>query len=104
MNTIAFLSGIYMTTFAASGVFFLKFYFRTRDRFFMLFALACWLLAVERVVLLYLPNPFSSLPTPESESQSWVFLIRLLAFLVIAFAIVQKNRKESSLSGRPKKQ
>jgi hypothetical protein len=96
VNTIAFLSGIFMATFAASGVFFLKFYFKTRERFFLFFSFACGLLALERVLLLYIPESFSSIPTTENQSYSWVYLVRLIAFLIIAFAIIEKNRKESA--------
>ncbi|WP_141735534.1 DUF5985 family protein [Oligoflexus tunisiensis] len=78
-----FLSGIYMATFAASGFFFLKFWRRTRDQFFLLFAWACWLIAAERVALL--------LAVPEDEPRSVVYFIRLAAFILIIAAIVNKN-------------
>lgn len=83
-NVSLFLSGIYMITFAASGLFFLKFWKATRDRFFLMFALSCWLLASERLALLFL-NPFL-------EAYTWVYLIRLSAFLLILAGIVDRNR------------
>jgi hypothetical protein len=93
MNLIEFLSGICMATFAASGVFFFKFYRGSRDRFFLFFGLACWLLALERVVLLSYEIAFQSIRTVATEGASWVFTIRLLAFLLILAGIVDKNRR-----------
>jgi hypothetical protein len=85
MSTAAgiFLSGIYMATFAASGFFFLKFWQRTQDRLFIFFAWACWLIAAERVALLF--------AAPEDEPRSYLYVIRLAAFLLIIAAIVNKN-------------
>jgi hypothetical protein len=82
-NAGIFLSGVIMATFAASGFFFLKFWQRTQDRLFLFFAWACWLIAAERVALLF--------TAPEAEPQSFMYLIRLLAFLLIIAAIVNKN-------------
>ena len=96
MNLVSFLSGIYMITFAASGLIFLKFYRSTTDRFFRSFAYACWMLAIERIALFFVSNPFHSLPTVESKSESWVYLIRLVAFLIILFAIIDKNRRSET--------
>jgi len=78
-----FFSGIYMASFAASGLFFLKFWKRTRERFFFLFALACWMLAIERVALLFFE--------PTSEPYSWCYLIRLVAFGLIVHAFLRAN-------------
>lgn len=87
MKTIVgiFLSGIYMAAFGASGLFFLKFWLRTADRFFLYFACACWLFASERVGLLFFT-------ADGDEPRSIVYLIRLAAFILIIVAIVNKNR------------
>jgi hypothetical protein len=88
-----FISGIYMTSFLASGFFFLKFYRNSGDRFFLGFAVPCWLLASERVALLFFEEP----PTNPLEcARSLVHLIRMMAFLIILFAIIDKNRKSRS--------
>ena len=95
MNLPSLLCGINMATFAASGVFFFKFYRRLNDRFFLYFALACWLLSLERIILFNMPDPFPSVSTPQNEGQSWVYLVRMVAFLIIVVAVIEKNRKES---------
>ncbi len=95
-----FLSGICMITFAASGVFFLKYYKASGDRFFRLFSFACWFLAVERIALLFVTSQFTSVPTPESKSESWVFIFRMIAFLLIMFAIYDKNKRSSPPSAK----
>jgi len=96
MNISVFFSGICMTSFAASGLFFLKFYKASGDRFFRLFSFACWFLALERVALLFVADPFASIPTPQNKSESWVYLFRLVAFIIIVFAIVDRNRRNAS--------
>lgn len=84
LNTAVFLSGIIFATFAASGLFFFKFFKKTRETFFLVFAIACWFLAVERVAFLYCGR--------DAEAHSWVFLLRLTAFLLLIVAIVRANR------------
>ena len=83
--TNAFLSGAVMLGAAAVGLIFLRSWRRTRDRLFGLFALAFWLLSLERWLLLLVP--------PEAEMRSWVYLTRLAAFIVILVAVVDKNRR-----------
>lgn len=92
MNYTLFLAGISMATFAASGLFFVKLWKAAQDRFFVFFAIACGLLSIERVVALFVQGVLdSSVVTPLPESTSWIYLIRLLAFLMIMIAIVSKN-------------
>lgn len=66
-----------------AGVFFLRFWKSTQDRFFLFFALSFWIQAVDRVVL--------ALANPASEHVPLFYLIRLLSFGLILFAIVNKN-------------
>jgi hypothetical protein len=73
--------------YAVAGVFFLRFWRDTRDRLFALFALAFFVLAVNRVV-------GALLPAPDRDPVYWV---RFAAFAVILLAIVDKNRS----GGRP---
>lgn len=88
VNIILVLSGITTATFAASGIFFLKFYRTSRDPFYLLFCLSCWLLSIERLAILIFIGPAQT----NGESSPWVYLIRLVAFLLIAIAIINKNR------------
>ena len=92
MNSVEFVSGIYMATFAASGVFFLKFWRASKDRFFLFFCLACWLLSAERVALLLVDGGYSGIE-PRSESHTYVYLIRMAAFILILLAVIEKNRR-----------
>lgn len=80
-----FLSGACMAAFAAIGCFFLRFWSKTKDRFFLWFAVAFWFLALERVMLLIV--------RPENELRPAVFLIRLVCFILIGIAVYDKNRR-----------
>lgn len=80
-----FLSGACMAVFAAIGWFFLRFWSKTKDRFFLWFAIAFWFLALERVMLLIV--------RPENELRPAVFLIRLISFILIGIAVYDKNRR-----------
>lgn len=82
-----FIHGAVTMALFTVALFFMKHYSRTRDRLLLLFGIAFALMGVERVVLLMIPR--------ETESQSSIFLIRLLAFILIIYAIVDKNRQES---------
>jgi hypothetical protein len=86
MNTSlnSFISGAIMMACWVAGLFFLRFWRETRDRFFAMFATSFWLLALERVILVMLD--------PIDETRTFVYLIRSLAFAVIVLAVVDKNR------------
>lgn len=79
-----FLSGLVFLAAGMLAVYFFRFWRETRDRFFGFFATAFALLGIERVAL-----EFAYFP---DETRSYVYLIRLLAFLIISFAIIDKNR------------
>ncbi len=79
-----FLAGAICMGYAAAGLFFLKFWRRTHDPLFITFAVAFWILAALRSIL--------SLLTQESELRTFLYLARLLAFMLILWAIYQKNR------------
>lgn len=80
-----FLSGAVALGFFVCGLFFLRFWRRTRDRLFLAFALAFGLLGLGQAIL-----TLANLPTEESSS---LYLIRLAAFAVIIVAILGKNRR-----------
>jgi zinc transporter ZupT len=79
-----FLSGMAAALALVAGLFFLRFWRRTRDRFFAFFAASFWLMAVHRAVGLYLRD--------SSENQLTAYFIRLLSFVLILVAIIDKNR------------
>jgi len=73
----------------AVALFFFRFWRKTRDRLFIYFASAFLLLGVERIILAFLNQ--------ESEYKSYVYLIRLAAFLLITFAIIAKNSRTRNI-------
>ena len=79
-----FLSGAITLGFWVIGLFFCKFWRETRDRFFAFFCLAFWILGIERIGVAYLGA--------HQETGPVVYLARVVAFSLIAFAIIDKNR------------
>jgi hypothetical protein len=80
---IPFLSGAVSAGFLVAGLFFLRFWRRSRDGLFAAFAIAFWLLGLNQALL-----TFSSVP---AEERTWLFLLRLAAFVLILAAIWRKN-------------
>lgn len=81
----AFIYGAVMMGSFIAGIFFLKFWKLTKDRFFAMFASAFWLFSIERWTLVFFE--------PIDETRTWIFIIRLFAFLLILIAVIDKNRK-----------
>lgn len=81
---IDFLSGAFFMACLAAALVFLRFWRRTGDRFFALFAASFGLLAGERLILVFIQ--------PADEARTFVHLIRLAAFAIIVVGIVDKNR------------
>jgi hypothetical protein len=80
---VDFLAGLVTMGFVVSGLFFLRFWARTRDPLFGTFAAAFWLMALNQALV--------ALGGIASESRSWIYLLRLAAFVLIIVAIVRKN-------------
>lgn len=70
---------------AIAGLFFFRFWRETHDRFFLMFALAFWMIAADRMVL--------GLVASATEWREYVYLLRLGAFCLILYGIVDKNRR-----------
>jgi len=66
------------------GLFFLGFWRRTRDRFFLWFAAAFWLLGLGRFALAVFAET--------NEAHQSIYLLRLVAYVVFLVAILDKNR------------
>ena len=79
-----FLNGAIMMGFLVPAIFFLRFHRRTHERLFAIFAASFFVLVIERIVL--------ACVDPEAEFRPYVYIIRLIAFLLIIIAIVDKNR------------
>jgi hypothetical protein len=82
----AFLSGAITFGFLVAGLFFARFWRRTRDGLFLAFAAAFMLLGLNQALLV-----LSGIPV---EERSPLYLLRLAAFLLIIVAIVRKNAKD----------
>lgn len=78
-----FLSGAVTMGFAVAALFFLRFWRDTRDSLFLCFSVAFLLLGLVQGLL-----ALGGIPV---EERSWVYLIRLAAFVLILFAVVRKN-------------
>ena len=88
MTLYDFLSGAVALGFFICGLFFLRFWRRTRDALFVGFAVAFALLGASQSLI-----ALANLPTEERGS---LYLVRLAAFAVIIVAILRKNRKSSA--------
>jgi hypothetical protein len=71
----------------AVGLFFLRFWQDTRDRLFLFFAIAFSLMSASWALL--------GLIAYEAEGRPCVYGLRLLAFLLVIAAIIDKNRSTS---------
>ena len=80
-----FLWGALAATSAVAGLFFLRFWRTTQDRFFLLFALAFGVFSLHWTALAVVDVP--------DETRPYLYLPRLLAFLLILGAIAEKNRR-----------
>lgn len=82
--TVTFLAGASTVAAAAIALFFLRFWRDTRDRLFLLFAIAFAIFAANRLALTVLDD--------EGEGATLVYAARAGAFALIIGAIVDKNR------------
>lgn len=78
------VSGAITMGYAVAGLFFLRFWRETRDRLFLIFAGAFWVLGLQRLALAFSRDMI--------EDHTGLYLVRLFAFLLILLAIVDKNR------------
>ncbi|MCU1287960.1 MAG: rane protein [Acidobacteria bacterium] len=72
------------------GLFFLRFWKKTRDRFFLFFAVAFGLEGLNRVLL--------GINYGSNENEPIYYLVRFLSFLLILIAIIDKNRLNKAQS------
>ena len=75
-----FVSGLLAMGYAVAALFFLRFWRESRDRLFAFFAAGFALLSIQRVGLSFI------------QPAELLYAIRLGAFLLIAYAIIEKNR------------
>jgi hypothetical protein len=78
------IAGMLAAGYLVGALFMLRFWTRTRDRLFALFALAFVVLAAQRVA--------SVVTLVWTETAGWTYTLRLAAFLLILGAVLDKNR------------
>jgi hypothetical protein len=79
-----FLLGVIVTAAATAGAFFMRFWLKTRDPLFLAFSASFLIEAANRIRFLWLENP--------NEGAAGIYLVRLVSYLLILIAIVNKNR------------
>jgi hypothetical protein len=79
-TAVHFVSGFLTACYAVAALFFVKFWRESRDRLFGFFAIGFAILAVQRALLVLM------------QSSELLYGLRLIAFLLIVVAIVEKNR------------
>jgi hypothetical protein len=84
---VQFLWGASAMASCAAGIFFLRFWRETRDRLFVLFAVAFWAMGVNWAGL--------AATGAQDEARTYFYLVRLVAFVLIIVAVVDKNRARS---------
>ena len=93
-----FVSGATMAAALVIALIFFRYWRQTHDRLFLGFALGFAVFAASRLILAFLEE--------DDEGRIFVYGLRLLAFLLILAAIVDKNRSgppppRASENGRP---
>lgn len=78
------ISGMLIAGYIVAGLHFLKFSRSSRDRLFVMFAIAFWILAAQRAALV--------LTSSIHEAAVYLYVLRLAAFALIITAIADKNR------------
>ena len=81
--TYQFMLGAVVACCAVAGLLLLRFYKRTGDRLLAIFAIAFWVLGANWLMLAF---------ASRDESRTWLYVVRLLAFLLILYGIIDKNR------------
>jgi len=87
MTLHVFLAGLQVMVAFVIGLWFLKFWRLSRDRFFVWFAAAFWMFGLGLVVRTF--------DVGLSEHADLVFLPRLAGYLMILIAILDKNRQSA---------
>ncbi|HSN98030.1 MAG TPA: DUF5985 family protein [Candidatus Nanopelagicales bacterium] len=88
-----FIAGASTLGYAVVAMFFLRFWRQTADRLFAIFSAAFWLLAAGRLVV-------SAIQVNE-EHVHYLYLFRLVAYVLIIYAIIDKNRARPGMRAAP---
>ena len=92
MNDLAnqFLLGCNVLACTTVCLFFLRFWRKTHDRLFVFFAIAFCLLGINWLALAFRPQ--------DDEVRTALYVVRLLAFVIILYAIFDKNRPRGDVA------
>jgi hypothetical protein len=82
-----FILGLNVMASVIAALFFLRFWRKTRDRLFCIFAIAFFLLGLNWLLLAVLRT--------NEEQTALLYTLRLLAFVAILVGIVDKNRSRA---------
>ena len=80
---VLFIEGAIMMCYVTAGLLFFRFFRKTHDALFCYFGIAFAVLGLTRVAFLFID--------PAHEARTWIYVLRLLAFAVILWALVEKN-------------
>ncbi len=83
-----FISGMVTMGFVAAGLFFFRFWSKTRDAIFVYFSVAFGLLAIGQTL--------ATLTELPADDRAWIYLLRLAAFTLLIVGIVAKNFRPST--------
>ena len=82
---VLFLHGAVSMACAVAGLLFLTYWRDSRDRLFVFFAIAFWVLGINWISVAAI--------APSAEQRHWFHAIRLVAFACILVGIADKNRR-----------
>ena len=88
MAMLTFLSGMTTMGYLIAGLFFFRFWWRTRDRLFVFFGVSFCILAISQTL--------SALAGIPSDDQAWIYLLRFVAFALLIVGIIAKNMGDAS--------
>ncbi len=83
LTSEGFLLGAIAAVSLAIGLFFLKYWRSTRDRFYLMFAASFILESINRTLICFVGR---------SELEAWYYGVRFLTYALIVVAIWDKNR------------
>jgi amino acid transporter len=86
------VSGAILMGYLVAGLFFWRFWRETQDRLFAILAVSFWILAIQRLLVALSVSVF--------ESEAYLYGIRLLAYVLILYAIIDKNRNDPKVRDR----
>jgi hypothetical protein len=84
---VVFLQAVSAMGAWVAGLIFFRFFRESHDRLFAFFGGAFWLLALSSALL--------AIFSPTDETRPYIYSLRLVAFALIIFAIIDKNRARS---------